>query len=210
MTHFRQWIAPDEFPFLAYCGLNSTFWTGDVRRKRCCSREKTARCTAALLRRCTRLWRAIANPVRRGLCSAATSRSSRVKSSLGLGAGGTYRLDRCRRRFFCLSSLGALSDPKSRLGSRFREKSVEATQFILWNAAFPLLMWVGFSLVFWAGVYDPFLGLAVFLCWALLLLLLVRRAFKSDIEALDDPNDHPHASRLIGKSREPGSYDDRN
>jgi hypothetical protein len=24
LTHFRQWVAADEFPSLAYCGLNST------------------------------------------------------------------------------------------------------------------------------------------------------------------------------------------
>ena len=104
---------------------------------------------------------------------------------------------------FALAAWGALSDPMSRFGSLFREESVWVTQFTFWNAA----LWVGFSLVFWAvfwaGVYDPLLSLAVFLCWALLLLLFVRRAFKSHIEALDDPNDQAHASRLIGKAREP-------
>jgi len=110
---------------------------------------------------------------------------------------------------FALLAWGALSDPKSRLGSRFREKSADAAQFILLNAAFESLMWVGFFLIFWAGSYDTFLGLAVFLCWALLLLLIVRRGLKSDIDVLDDPNENPRANRLIGESREPGSYDYR-
>jgi len=111
--------------------------------------------------------------------------------------------------FFAFLAWGALSDPKSRLGSRFREKSADAAQFILLNAALESLMWVSFFLIFWAGSYDTFLGLAVFLCWVLLLLLIVRRGLKNDIKALDDPNDNPRSNRLIGKNRERGSYDYR-
>jgi len=36
-------------------------------------------------------------------------------------------------------------------------------------------MWVGFGLVVWAGSYSIYLGVAVFLCLVLLLLLIVRR-----------------------------------
>ena len=74
--------------------------------------------------------------------------------------------------FFALLAWGALSDPKSRLGSRFREKSVEAALYFLWNAAFESLMWVGFGLVGWAGSYSIFLGVAVFLCLVLLFIRL--------------------------------------
>lgn len=111
--------------------------------------------------------------------------------------------------FFALLAWGALSDPKSRLGSRFRENSAEAAPYFLLNAAFESLMWVGFGLVVWAGSYSIYLGVAVFLCLVLSLLLLFRRELKRDIEALDYPNDNPRANRLIGKSRERGSYDYR-
>lgn len=106
---------------------------------------------------------------------------------------------------FAVVAWGTLSDPKSRLGSRFREKSVDAAQYFLFES----LMWVGFGLVVWAGSYSIYLGVAAFLCLALLFLLIVRRGLKSDIEALDDPNDNARANRLIGKSREPGSYHDQ-
>jgi hypothetical protein len=109
---------------------------------------------------------------------------------------------------FALVAWGALSDPESRLGSWFGKRA-DAVHSSLWSAAFESVMWVGFYLIFWAGSYDTFLGLAVFLCWVLLLLRIVRQGLKSDIEALDDPNDNPRANRLIGKSREPGSYDYR-
>ncbi|WP_159008706.1 hypothetical protein [Bradyrhizobium sp. S69] len=111
--------------------------------------------------------------------------------------------------FFALLAWGALSDPKSRLGSRFREKSADAAQYLLLNVAFESLMWVGFGLVVWAAHYSVYLGVAVFLCLVLLLLVIMRRELKSDIEALDDPNDNPRANQLIGRSREPGSYDYR-
>jgi MFS family permease len=107
--------------------------------------------------------------------------------------------------FFALVAWGALSDPKSRLGSRFREKSVDAAQYF----AFESLMWVGFGLVVWAGSYSISIGVAAFLCWVLLLVRLFRQGLKSDIEAPDDPSNNPRANRLIGKSGEPGSYDYR-
>jgi len=44
--------------------------------------------------------------------------------------------------FFALVAWGALSDPKSRLGSRFREKSAEAAQYF----AVESLVWVSFGL----------------------------------------------------------------
>src|ERR1700721_3134618 len=95
--------------------------------------KKTARCPAALPRRCTRLWRDVAIPVRRGLRSGATSISRGGKSSLG--DGSTYSLGRCSGRFFALLAWGALSDPKSLLGSRFREKSADAAQYFLLTRA---------------------------------------------------------------------------
>jgi len=76
---------------------------------------------------------------------------------------------------FALLAWGALSDPNSRFGSRFREKSADAAQYLLLNATFESLMWVGFGLVVWAGSYSIYLGVAVFLCLVLLLLLIVRR-----------------------------------
>jgi hypothetical protein len=106
---------------------------------------------------------------------------------------------------FGVVAWGALSDPKSQLGSRFREKNAEAAQYF----AVESLVWVGFGLVVGAGSYNIYLGAAVFFWLVLLLLLLMRRELKSDIDALEDPNDNPRANRLIGKSREPGSYDYR-
>jgi hypothetical protein len=108
---------------------------------------------------------------------------------------------------FGVVAWGALSDPKSRLGSWFKERA-DAALSSLWIAAIEPLLYVSFFSILWAGSYDTLLGLAVFLCWVLLLLLISRRALKSDIEALDVPNDNPRANRLIGKRRERGSYDD--
>jgi hypothetical protein len=112
--------------------------------------------------------------------------------------------------FCALAALGALSDPKSRLGARVQKMPLaDAGPFLLCSAASEAFWWGGFFLIFLAGSYDTFMGVAVFFCWVLLLLLIVRRALKHDIEALDDPNDNPRANRLIGKSRELGSYDYR-
>jgi uncharacterized membrane protein len=104
---------------------------------------------------------------------------------------------------FGLVAWGALSDPESRLGSWFRKRA-DDVHSSLWSAAFETVMWVGFYLIFWAGSYDTSLGLAVFLCWVLLLLLILRQGLKSDIKAPNDPNDNPRANRLIGKRRERG------
>jgi hypothetical protein len=110
--------------------------------------------------------------------------------------------------FFAIVALGALSDPKSRLGSRFREKSVDATHYFLASMAFDSLILGGGLLPFLAGSYIISLGVAAFLFWVLSLVRFSQRGLKSDIEALDDPNGN-RASRLIGKSGEPGSYDYR-
>jgi hypothetical protein len=67
--------------------------------------------------------------------------------------------------------------------------------------------WVGFFLAVWGASYSIYVGLAVFLCWVLIFVLIVRRELKLDIKALDDPNDNPRANRLIGKRSERGSYD---
>jgi hypothetical protein len=109
---------------------------------------------------------------------------------------------------FGLVAWGALSAPASRLGSWFRKRA-DDVHSSLWSVAFETVMWVGFYLVFRAGSYDTPLGLAVFLCWVLLLLQILRQGLKSDIKAPNDPNDNPRANRLIGKRRERGSYDDR-
>jgi hypothetical protein len=109
---------------------------------------------------------------------------------------------------FGLVAWAALSDPKSRLGSWFGKKAADILSSLS-SAALECLMWVGFFLISLAGSYDIFLGVAAFFCCVLLFLPIVRRALKSDIEAPDDPNDNPRANRLIGKSRERGSYDYR-
>jgi hypothetical protein len=67
--------------------------------------------------------------------------------------------------------------------------------------------WVGFFLAVWGAHYSIYLGLAVFLCWALIPVLIVRRELKLDVKALDDPNDNPRANRLIANRRERGSFD---
>jgi hypothetical protein len=67
--------------------------------------------------------------------------------------------------------------------------------------------WVGFFLAAWGARYSIYIGLAVFICWALILVLIVRRELKLDLKALDDPNDNPRANRLIANRRERGSFD---
>jgi hypothetical protein len=52
-----------------------------------------------------------------------------------------------------------------------------------------------------------YIGLAVFICWALIFVLIVRRELKLGVKALDDPNDNPRANRLISNRRERGSFD---
>lgn len=67
--------------------------------------------------------------------------------------------------------------------------------------------WVGFFLAAWGARYSIYIGLAVFICWALILVLIVRRELKLDLKALDDPNDNLRANRLIANRRERGSLD---
>ncbi|WP_316395793.1 hypothetical protein [Bradyrhizobium sp. 33ap4] len=62
------------------------------------------------------------------------------------------------------------------------------------------LGWVGFFLIFLAGSISIYAGLAALLSCALLVTLLLRREFRLDIEALDDPSDNPRANRLIGNT----------
>ncbi|MCP1844837.1 nitrate reductase gamma subunit [Bradyrhizobium sp. USDA 4524] len=58
--------------------------------------------------------------------------------------------------------------------------------------------WAGAFLILLAGSISIYAGLAVLLCLALFVTLIVRRELKRDIRALDDPNDNPRANRLIG------------
>jgi hypothetical protein len=120
-----------------------------------------------------------------------------------LGAGGLIALVAAAGALFGLVAWGALSGPESRLGSWFRKRT-DDVHSSLWSVAFEIVMWVGFYLIFWAGSYDTSLGLAVFLCWVLLLVQILRQGIKSDIKAPNDPNDNPRANRLIGKRRERG------
>ena len=60
--------------------------------------------------------------------------------------------------------------------------------------------WVGVFLIWLGGSYGIYAGLAVLLCWALLLALIVQGELKLDINALDDPNDNLRANRLIGNT----------
>ncbi|GIQ73352.1 hypothetical protein [Bradyrhizobium sp. RD5-C2] len=62
------------------------------------------------------------------------------------------------------------------------------------------LGWLGILLIFLAGSVSIYAGLAALLCCALVPTLLLRREFRLDIEALDDPNDNPRANRLIGNA----------
>jgi len=113
--------------------------------------------------------------------------------------------------FFALAAWVALSDPKSRLGSWLQRKMsvADAAEGMVFQLCAEAFMWGSFFLIFLAGSYDTFMGMAVFFCWVLLLFLIARQGLKRDIEALDDPNDNPRANRLIGKRRERGLYDDR-
>ena len=56
-------------------------------------------------------------------------------------------------------------------------------------------------------IHSSLAWLAAFLCWVLFFVLIMRRALTLDIKALDDPNDNPHASRLIADGRKAGSFD---
>jgi hypothetical protein len=107
---------------------------------------------------------------------------------------------------FAVVAWGALSDPKSRLGAWVQKRPLADGVHYAASEAF---LWGGFFLIYLAGSYDIFMGVAVFFCWVLLLLWILRRGLNRDVEALDDPNDNPRTNRLIGRSRERGSYDYR-
>ncbi|UGA46507.1 hypothetical protein HU230_0010890 [Bradyrhizobium quebecense] len=60
--------------------------------------------------------------------------------------------------------------------------------------------WAGGFLIVLAGSFSIYAGLAVLLCLALFVTLIVRRELKLDIRALDDPGDNPRANRLVGNA----------
>ncbi|WP_375780206.1 hypothetical protein ACE103_16010 [Bradyrhizobium sp. ma5] len=82
----------------------------------------------------------------------------------------------------------------------FKGKLRFSNQFALAYVGVEAFFWFGFFLVVVLGCsYSVYLGLAIFICWALTPALLFRRVLKLDIKALDDPNDNPRANRLISK-----------
>jgi hypothetical protein len=81
--------------------------------------------------------------------------------------------------WFGLVAWAALSDPKSRRGAWFRNKAPDIHSS-LWAAAFEVAIYAGVGLVYLAGRYNFFLGVAIFFCGVPLLVLLVRRALKSE------------------------------
>lgn len=107
--------------------------------------------------------------------------------------------------FFALVAWGALSDPKSRLGSWVHDEAEGMVAYLCSEG----LLWGGSFLILLGGSHSSYIevavGVAVLLCWLLFFVLIVRRELKLDLDVLDDPNDN----RLIGKRRERGSYDDR-
>src|SRR3954453_3128413 len=89
-------------------------------------------------------------------------------------------------------------NPKSNLSLADRAKG--AVAYVCGEGLF----WVGFFLAVAGATYSIFAGLAVFLGWELLFVLIVRRELKQDIEALDDPNDNLRANRLIVEAASAG------
>ncbi|VIO69500.1 hypothetical protein [Bradyrhizobium ivorense] len=87
----------------------------------------------------------------------------------------------------------------------FADRAKGAAAYFLGESFF----WVGLFLSAWAASYNIYLGGGLCLCWVLIFVLIVRRALKRDIEALDDPNDNLRANRLTGKRDEHGSYNHR-
>ncbi len=126
-----------------------------------------------------------------------------IQLGLGGGLAALIAVVAAAGALFAIVAWGALSDPKSRLGSWVQEKKADALFYGCGDA----LIQFGFFLILWGGSYSIYIGVAAFLCWVLLLVLFFRPGLKRDIETLDDPNDNPRANRLIGKRREPGSYD---
>jgi len=105
--------------------------------------------------------------------------------------------------FSGLLTWGALSDPKSWLGSRLREKSADAAdtagalffgevvgRVIVWGT-----WWACVSLFILARSYSSYTGVAAILCGLLILVLAVWQALKADIKALNDPDDDPRSNR---------------
>jgi hypothetical protein len=82
----------------------------------------------------------------------------------------------------------------------FKEKLRLGGQVALMSFGAESFFWVGVFLAVLGCSVSIYLGLAIFICWALIPALLVRRALKLDIEALDDPNDNPRANRLISQT----------
>jgi hypothetical protein len=80
--------------------------------------------------------------------------------------------------FFAFLAWGALSDPKSRPGSWFGEKSVDAAETMLALLCGEALGWGVVFLSSLAFSYSIFLGMAAILCWGLLLVLFSRRELK--------------------------------
>jgi hypothetical protein len=107
--------------------------------------------------------------------------------------------------FCALVAWGALSDPKSRLGAWVQKRHLANAVHYAASEGF---LWGGLFLIYLAFAYDIFMGVAVFFCWVLLALWILRR-LNRDVEALDDPSGNPRTNRLIGGSRERGSYDYR-
>jgi hypothetical protein len=99
------------------------------------------------------------------------------------GAGAFIAIAAATGFAFALSAWAALSDAESRLGSWFRRRWDNGAAAYL---GVEVLGQGGFFLIFLAGSYSIYLGAAVFLCWVLFLVLLVRRALKQDTKALAD------------------------
>jgi hypothetical protein len=81
------------------------------------------------------------------------------------------------------------------LGDKAKEAGVLVAALALANVPFVLLQSRGLF---------PLLGVAMIVCGIPIALLIIRRELKLDIEALDDKNDNPRATRLINNNqREP-------
>lgn len=106
-----------------------------------------------------------------------------------------------------LLAWGALSDPKSRLGSRFREKSADAAETagavffgeVIGSVIVWATWWAGVTLFFLARSYSSYTGVAAILCGVLILVLAAWQALKADIKALDDPDDDPRSNRPVDR-----------
>jgi hypothetical protein len=83
--------------------------------------------------------------------------------------------------FFALVALGAVSDPKSRLGSWVHEKYLADAVIYFCSEG---LIYGGFFLSLWAASHSIYMGVAVgvatLLCWVLLFVMVVRFERKLD------------------------------